>query len=163
MPPNGHEPRVQLSVLDRLLDDEPKKREETPAGRAQSLRQMKAAVRRDLEWLLNTRCIPEAAEEDLKEVPNSLYTYGLPDFSSFTVGSTQAKLRLQRALQHALENFEPRLMNVSVATIDDESAKDRRMLRFLISGLLRMDPAPEQVTFDTMLELTRGEYKVRED
>jgi predicted component of type VI protein secretion system len=35
------------------------------------------------------------------------------------------------------------------------------MLRFRIEGLARIDPAPEQVTFDTVLELTSGEYQVK--
>ncbi len=30
------------------------------------------------------------------------------------------------------------------------------MLRFVIEGLLRVDPAPEYVTFDTVLELVTG-------
>jgi predicted component of type VI protein secretion system len=33
-------------------------------------------------------------------------------------------------------------------------------MRFLIAGWLRMDPAPQQVSFDTRLELARGEYRV---
>jgi len=36
-------------------------------------------------------------------------------------------------------------------------------LRFQIQGLLRIDPAPERVTFDTVLELTSGEYQVKGD
>jgi type VI secretion system protein ImpF len=59
MPPNSREARPQLSVLDRLLDDEPKKREEVQPTAAQTVRQLKDALRRDLEWLLNTRSYPE--------------------------------------------------------------------------------------------------------
>ena len=36
------------------------------------------------------------------------------------------------------------------------------MLRFQIEGVLRLEPVPEHVTFDTMLELTSGEYEVKE-
>ena len=36
-----------------------------------------------------------------------------------------------------------------------------RTLRFQIQGLLRVDPTPEQVIFDTLLELSSGEYEVR--
>jgi type VI secretion system protein ImpF len=154
--------RTQLSVLDRLLDDKPKEREEPQATTAQTVRQLKAAVRRDLEWLLNTRSFPEELGEELEQVNASIVTYGLPDFSAYAAGSAQARLRLERALRRALETFEPRLVHVTVTTVDTAET-DRRVLRFLISGLLRMDPAPEQVSFDTRLELSRGEYKVTGD
>jgi type VI secretion system protein ImpF len=36
-----------------------------------------------------------------------------------------------------------------------------RTLRFRIEGMLVMDPAPEHVSFDTVLELTSGGYEVR--
>ena len=34
-------------------------------------------------------------------------------------------------------------------------------IHFTIEGLLRMDPAPEPVFFDTLLEPSSGEYKVK--
>ena len=46
---------VTLSVLDRLIDRDPKNRSEIPYTRAQSLRELKLALKRDLEWLLNTQ------------------------------------------------------------------------------------------------------------
>jgi len=44
------------SVLDRLLDDDPASAREAPKARTQVLRELKQSVRRDLEWLLNSRC-----------------------------------------------------------------------------------------------------------
>jgi predicted component of type VI protein secretion system len=41
-------------------------------------------------------------------------------------------------------------------------AKDSHLLRFQIEGLLRTEPAPARVFFDTTLELTKGEYEVGE-
>ena len=38
-----------------------------------------------------------------------------------------------------------------------------RVLRFQIEALLKMDPAPEQVLFDTVLQLNSGEYQVKGD
>ena len=163
MPPPGPDVRAQLSVLDRLLDDEPRNKEEALLSRAQSVRQLKAALRRDLEWLLNTRRASEEIAEELKEVQSSVYAYGLPDFTALTAGSEQARLRLRRAIERAIETFEPRLINTSVTAMAAEEDKDRRVVRFLISGLLRMQPAPEPVVFDTLLELSRGEYQVRGD
>ena len=52
------------SVLDRLIDQDPQVRQEAARGRSQLLKEMKLAVRRDLENLLNTRvrCVPWPAE-----------------------------------------------------------------------------------------------------
>ena len=46
---------VTLSVLDRLIDNDPKNNSEVPLTRPQSLRELRAGLKRDLEWLLNTR------------------------------------------------------------------------------------------------------------
>ena len=58
---------VQLGLLDRLLDFEPDTRSEAPITRAESLRRFRAAVKRDLEALLNTVRIsfeiPESSPE----------------------------------------------------------------------------------------------------
>ena len=36
-----------------------------------------------------------------------------------------------------------------------------RELRFVVEALLKMDPNPEQVVFDTVLELASGDYSVK--
>ena len=45
---------VTTSILDRLIDLNPDVAADPPANRSQSVRQLKASLRRDLEWLLNT-------------------------------------------------------------------------------------------------------------
>ena len=56
MPPRWEsEQTVTQSIIERLIDPEPSSGVETPPTRAQSVRQLKAGLRRDLEWLLNTR------------------------------------------------------------------------------------------------------------
>ena len=49
MPRLDEELRITLSVLDRLVDFEPEASQEAPASRSKTLRQLKQAVRRDLE------------------------------------------------------------------------------------------------------------------
>ena len=53
------EQTVTQSVLDRLIDREPASRSEAALTRAQSVRQLKVSLRRDLEWLLNSRRTPD--------------------------------------------------------------------------------------------------------
>jgi type VI secretion system protein ImpF len=149
---------VTVSVLDRLLDDDPKRSEEAMPTRAQSLRTLKAGVRRDLEWLLNTRQpvdIPTGVE-----LQKSVYVYGLPDISSMGLASLTDRERLTRSIERAVARFEPRLANVRVV-LTSVAGEKAPQLRFTIEGMLRIDPSPEHVTFDTLLELSSKEYIVQ--
>src|SRR5437016_12583190 len=73
---------VQWSVLDRLIDTDPHSPAEPSFTWAQSVRELKRALRRDPEWLLNTRRIGEPAPEGLNEPRASLHHFGLPDATS---------------------------------------------------------------------------------
>ena len=154
------EETVTQSVLDRLIDARPEERADTPQTRAQSVKQLKAALRRDLEWLLNTRQIPGGAPESYEELEQSLYGYGLPDVTNLSASSTRDRNRLLRMLETTIATFEPRLSGVKVAIVDS-AANSGRQLRFQIEGLLLMDPAPELISFDTVLQLSSGEYQVK--
>jgi type VI secretion system protein ImpF len=160
MPRQNDESSATLSVLDRLVDEEPTNPYELPMTRAQSVRALKEAVRRDLEWLLNTRRIAVEPPTGLREVNRSVYMFGLPDLMGFAIAAQQERQRLLRILQTSLKIFEPRLANVRVVLLDQDSTKRSRM-SFRIEGMLIMDPAPESVSFDTVLELASGEYAVK--
>ena len=151
---------VTPSLIDRLIDREPSTASDPYTTRAQSVRQLKAALRRDLEWLLNTRRNPEAAPESLAEVSHSLYNYGLPDFSALSLNSPRDRGQLLVQLERTLAIFEPRLADVRV-TMVEAPGNTSRTVHFQIEGLLQMDPAPEQVSFDTTLQLASGEYQIR--
>jgi type VI secretion system protein ImpF len=143
---------VTLSVLDRLIDREPKSQVEAPPSAAQSIRLNKRAVHRDLGWLLNTRRIADEPHEALGEVNRSVYVYGLQDFSSYAMGSTSDRAKLIRQLVAAIRLFEPRLASVQIQPIENEKV-GLQELRFRIEALLMMDPTPEPISFDTVIEL----------
>ncbi len=150
---------VTLSVLDRLIDRDPKNHSEIPLTRAQSLRELKLALKRDLEWLLNSRKTIDPAPDSARETVRSVYHYGLADISSKSVLSTRAHSDLMRDMETAIAIFEPRLKRAKVRMEKVEGSF--RTLKFVIEGLLCMDPAPEPVRFDTVLELGKGEYEVK--
>jgi type VI secretion system protein ImpF len=155
---------VTLSILDRLLDNEPANRNEAALTRAQSIRLLKASLRRDLEWLLNTRRIADDILDNYPDLAQSVYGFGLPDFTSFSFANVKDRGRLLRALEASVRNFEPRLTAVKVIPLEASSEGGaKKLLRFQIEGLLKMDPAPERVSFDTVLQLTTGEYQVKGD
>ena len=158
-----HESIVTQSILDRLIDNEPGNTQEVALRRAESVRALRASVRRDLEWLLNTRRIPFPADERLPELYRSLYNYGLPDFTVFSLGNPQDRKRLLNHIEETVRIFEPRIESPHVIAVETETAEGNRALRFQIEGLLKMDPAPEHVSFDTVLQMTSGEYQVKGD
>lgn len=151
---------VTLSVLDRLIDQDTKVRSEAPQTRLQSMRDLKAAVRRDLEWLLNTRHSLDSPPSGAGELSRSVYNYGLPDVTSMSVSSMDDRKKLVRVMENALAAFEPRLANLKVRFVPGAEEKTH-MLRFVIEGFLRVDPAPEYVTFDTVLETVNGAHEVK--
>ena len=149
------ETTITISALDRLIDLEPDNRMENPLSRTQSVRLLKNAVRRDLEWLLNTRRIADPPDEGLKEVNRSVYTYGLPDLSALTMASAPDRNRLVRQVLAAINLFEPRLTSVRLVMVETPDA-GKKDVRLRIEAMLRMDPVPEPVTFDTVIELKSG-------
>lgn len=145
---------VTQSVLDRLLAVE-----EWPSTRSQSVRYFKEALRRDLEWLLNSRQPPMPQLAGYPGARASVINYGLPDITSLGLLSASDHKSLRQAIEVCIRNFEPRLTDVHV-TLESSDTVDRR-LRFHIEGNMKLDPAPEEISFDTVLELTSGEYKVK--
>jgi type VI secretion system protein ImpF len=148
---------VQQSVLDRLIQnpDAPE-----TFSRSQSVRELKIAVRRDLEWLLNTRSIATKPPEGLTELIASAYMYGLGDVTSMSSDDPKSRARLRRMIEESISGFEPRLTGVQV--IDTPAiVEGARQMRFVIQALLKMDPSPERVSFDTVLDLATGQYAVK--
>ena len=150
---------VQQSVLDRLIDDAPGLGDPTPTW-AESVRDLKAALRRDLEWLLNTRRTPQLPPAACEEVPRSLYLYGLPDFSARSRDNPETAAQLARDVERAIALFEPRLAAARVSIVESAEGGERR-LHFVIEALLRLDPTPERVVFDTVLDVSRNEFEVQ--
>ena len=155
-----NEIRITPSVLDRLLDFEPKESKEAPKSRSKSLRELKLSVRRDLEWLLNTRCYPQDVDEGLEEVLKSVVFFGLPDFTGVSAKSHIEQKRLSQAVETAIRNFEPRFIDLKV-TLEPINNIDR-LLKFRIEARLDIDPVPEPIVFDTVLQLGSGEFAIKE-
>lgn len=152
--------RINLSVLDRLVDFEPEVKAEPPTSRSKAIRQVKQALKRDLEWLLNTRRAFEVPNE-LPLLSDSLLAYGLPDFSNVSVKNSGDQHNLTLAVEAALRRFEPRLEDV-VVSVASASVLERAF-RFRIEARLRVDPVPEPISFDTTLQIGSGNFAVKGD
>jgi len=153
---------ITLSILERLIDDEPKSRMEAPLTYSGSLAKLKLALRRDLENLLNTRCAPEdLLPESCAEIRRSVYHYGVPDITDIKANFLYDDEHLRSLIATAVATFEPRLAGVRVSVLP--ATANTRVLRFVIEGMLQIDPAPEHIVFDAALELISGEYQLSGD
>ena len=123
------------------------------------MRLLKSAVRRDLEWLLNSRRIFDLPDEGLKEVNRSAYVYGLPDLSAVDHGHGGGPQQADAADSAAINLFEPRLANVRLVLVETEDAA-KKDVRLRIEAMLRMDPVPEPISFDTVIELKSGNCRL---
>lgn len=161
MPVQDSNAPLRLPLLDRLLDDEPKVKSEAPMTRSASLAKLKVAVRRDLENLLNTRTTPDSIPDGSVEVFRSVYCYGLPDITSMPANYLYDQNKLLQSIESAVRTFEPRLegARVSLVPVSGQS----RVLRFVIDGMLRIDPLPERVVYDASIELTKLEIQISGD
>ena len=142
------------SLMDRLVDA-PLAEDGGPA-----LQDIRNGVSRDLEHLLNTRSeaarlIPEA----FKECRGSSLTYGILDFSSYSLLSPHDRDRIRRSLEQAIALHESRLTRVRVA-LEPQRELDRA-LRFRIDALLELGELGEKVQFDAVLQLNTQTYVVR--
>ncbi len=149
----GIDTLVTQSLLDRLTVVD-----EGAHTRASSLRMFRDSLKRDLEWLLNTRQPPIEGIDHFPLASKSVIHYGLIDTSSLSLSSSNDHRRLQQAVGDCIVAYEPRLTDVRVVIADDE--EKRRRMRFHIEAQILLDPAPEPISFDTVLDLTSGEYTV---
>jgi type VI secretion system protein ImpF len=152
---------VTLTILDRLIDEEPKARTEAALTYSKSLAKLKVGLRRDLENLLNSRQNPDGVPESCVETAKSVHMYGFPDVSSLPANFLYDQNRLVSFLQETLNRFEPRLQGVKVTLVP--ATDTSRVVRFVIEGMLMIDPTPEHVVYDAALELTSGSYQVSGD
>jgi len=147
---------LELSVLDRLAEEGGSSRQH---GSVAALEDLKQAVRRDLENLLNTRWRCTVWPPDLEELETSLVNYGIPDVSGANLGSEADKEHFRQIVRQVIQRYEPRLTSVQVQTLKNSDALDRTM-RFSIEGMLRARPHPEPVAFSTSVEPTSASVTV---
>lgn len=126
--------------------------------RLYDITRIKAMVVRDLENLLNTRRNILPVPASYREINNSVFMYGIGDFTSENPRSPSVRRRLRQDIEKTISKFEPRLKNVTVRLEEDLEAG--RNLRFRISGLLVVEPEIEPVSFDTYFDTNRGEYVI---
>lgn len=151
---------VRLSLLDRLLDNDPTTSREVPPDDSEKLRIIQRGVRRDLEDLLNTRYRCIAWPPELDEIDNSLINYGIPDFTAASLNVADESDIMVGSIQKAIDFFEPRLSDVRVSPINNNDQYDRTF-RFRIEATLTVEGGEQRVQFNSSMESATGQFEIK--
>jgi type VI secretion system protein ImpF len=142
------------------LDENPGVATDPPAQESKSHRDLRRSVRRDVENLLNTRQRALSWPKNMQELDCSLLSYGIPDFAAINLGSAEGRDEVRRVLELTIRRNEPRFQNIKITLLDNVEPLDRGR-RFRIEAPLRVEPTPEPVTFDSVLEPVTGNFELK--
>lgn len=164
MPELNPRDRLQPFLLDRLTDDTPGATRESRERNVMTPQQLKAALLRDLSWLLNTPA--PVASEGLGEFPTvaaSVINFGIPDLAGTTASGVPAT-SLERLILKAIQTFEPRIekRGVSVRLHTEEDSGIPNSLALEIRGEIIANPLPESLYIKTEVDLETGQLTLKD-
>ncbi len=125
----------ELSLLDRIEQEVVPGSYTTQFDQDAQLRNVISNVQR----MLNVR------EGSVMALPN----YGMPDFNDIVKEFPDAISRIQFAISRFIDAYEPRLHAVQVHYVHDSDQP--LLLKFVISGEIRINDRVSKVSFDTVL------------
>jgi type VI secretion system protein ImpF len=137
---------VRPSLLDRLLGSS----SNGQAATYISMNELRDSVQRDLQNLLNTRIRFLSTDIQLSEVHDSMFNYGLPDLTSLQLTSEQGRQEFAAWIERSIKRYEPRFKTVEVTPKPGKEEADG--ITFRVDGVLYADPAPEDVSFDSVID-----------
>jgi type VI secretion system protein ImpF len=123
---------------------------------------LRATVRRELAWLLNTTHLGSVVDlEDYPHVQTSVLNYGIPDMAGKELNR---RLILQRArdIRTAIRAFEPRIDEKSLIVEPMDSIERENSITFLIHGDVTSAVKAIPVKFRTDFEADTSAAIVRE-
>ena len=153
-------PITQLSLLDRLDDQEPDRTRDPPASPAESLAALHRSVCRDVEALLNSRRRWRSWSERYDQLAVSPIGYGISDFSAGAFNDPGRRHQLRSEIEQTIRLFEPRLLQVRVTLVEGDNLLEAT-LRLRVDATLRAEPAPEAIAFDTLVDSITAQIVVR--
>ena len=127
-----------------------------------SLTEIRACVKRDLNWLLNaSQYEPQDELQNYPDIERSVLNYGIQDLTGKTVSGVDLH-NMERMLQQVIINFEPRIIKktLSVRVVVDKIMFDHNAVIFEIEGQLWAEPQPLHLHLRTEFELESGDVSV---
>jgi type VI secretion system protein ImpF len=156
--------RLQPSLLYRLTDDQPDKKEESREQRVISMLKLREDVLRHLRWLFNTGGLGSSVDlVDYPLVARSVINYGIPNLAGRALSNVQAQ-SLEKDLRQAIIDFEPRILRetVRVRPLTGRDHASGNTLTFLIEGEMWGHPATMRLYMKTEIDLDTGYVRVTE-
>jgi len=150
---------LSQSILDRLIDANPDLPGDDHLSLVEQVREMREAIRRDLEALLNTRRCPTAPPAILDDLKDALVSYGVDGIVSANLVTDNAKLRLARVIERRIALFETRLSDVNV-TILKSRHDGERALRMRIQATFRLHEGMPPISFESMIDPSTQRFMV---
>ncbi len=141
-------PGSKTPLFDRLSDDALNVRQPVSPSRSLDFRSLRAAVRRDLSDLLNTRTSLKGTVRELSK--GTILDFGVPALSSVDPFSDSQRLGLALTIEKIISTYEPRLRNSKVIIQQDK--RDPRYLLGMITAELVFGNISEPVYFPLSLD-----------
>lgn len=123
---------------------------------------LRATVRRELAWLLNTTAMESRIDlDDFPQVKSSVLNYGVPDLAGKALNS---RLIVQRArdIRAAVLAFEPRIEAASLVVEPADKVERENSVTFVIHGDVRNAVRAMPVKFRTDVAADSAAVTVRE-
>ncbi|MGO7990427.1 type VI secretion system baseplate subunit TssE [Rhizobium leguminosarum] len=147
------------SILDRLVDEAPDRTVDPPMSFVDQVRDVREAIRRDLEALLNTRRCPATPPAALPELQDALVSYGVDGIVSANLMTDQAKLKLAQAIERRIALFETRLSDVRVTILKSRTMTERA-LRMRIQATFRLHEGMPPISFESTIDPSTQRFLV---
>lgn len=123
---------------------------------------LRATIRRDLAWLLNTTSLESLVDlEPYPHVQTSVVNFGLSDLAGRTL-NRRAVLSRAREIRKAIRVFEPRLQRDSLTVEPAQDEAQPHSLTFLIQGDITAAAQVLPVKFWTEVEAETAAVNIRE-
>ena len=165
MPDLRIQDRLQPALLDRLVDDAPHHKRESDAQRTLTHQELRAAVLRDLGWLLNATGLGLPMDSNrYPHTAHSVLNYGLPMLSGQFTSSLQ-RASMEQALKNAIVQFEPRILprTLEVELVMENAALDsHNCIRLQIRGMLWAQPVPLEFLLRSRIDLEEGRIEIED-
>lgn len=157
--------RLQPSLLDRLIDDNPTNPRESRDSRVLSVERLRLCVLRDLKWLLNCENLASAVDlDDYPQLAKSVLNFGRPALSGKSSSSVTLD-QIRDQFRQAILNFEPRILpdTLRIIPFTSDEGGSPHQLSFRIEGQLWAQPLPLNLFLRTELDLETGNIGVYEE
>ncbi|ODU08352.1 MAG: type VI secretion protein [Rubrivivax sp. SCN 71-131] len=161
---DGGKDRLQPALLDRLTDDAPLASQERAETVYVTESRLRAALLRDLGWLLNANSASGVIDFDgLPHAERSVLNYGVPPMSGQLLSELDWSA-LESGIRRAIIAFEPRILaeTLQVTLVPGSSSlSSHNTLQFEIRCQFWSMPYPIEMLLKSSLDLESGQVAVQ--